>query len=132
MADPSPQERARFSAGSVSGGSKSGSSWFSFCYLRADGRLSPPDGLAKYAERLPGSAFEHRPIWKAARENAQPHHRGKQKAPDIRRIDAGRYAAVALADLRQESLDCQARWQGLLHPCDARLHIGVQIAIEAL
>src|SRR5580692_1104273 len=97
MADPSPLERARFSAGSASGGSKSGSSWFSFCYFRADGRLSPPNGLAKYAERLPGSVFEHRPIWKAARENGQPHHRGKQKAPDIRRIDAGRYAAVALA-----------------------------------
>jgi hypothetical protein len=65
--------------------------------LGADGRLSPPDGLAKYAERLPGSAFEDRPIWKAARENAQPHHCGKQKASGIRWVDAGRYASIALA-----------------------------------
>src|SRR5271169_2743442 len=106
MADPSPRERARFSAGSASGGSKSGSSWFSFCYLRADGRLSPPDRLAEYAERLPGSAFEHRPIWKAARENAQPHHCGEQKARGIRRIDAGRYAAVALAGDNASAEEC--------------------------
>ena len=65
--------------------------------MRSGGRISPPDGLAKNAERLPGSAFEHRPIWKAARENAQPHHCGKQKAPGIRWVDAGRYAAIALA-----------------------------------
>ena len=76
------------------------------CYLRADGRLSPPDGLAKYAERLPGSAFEHRPIWKAARENAQPHHCGKQKAPGIRWVDAGRYAAIALAGDNASAEEC--------------------------
>ncbi len=74
--------------------------------MRADGWLSPPDGLAKYAERLPGSAFEHRPIWKAARENAQSHYRGKQKARGIRWVDGGRYAAIALAGDNASAEEC--------------------------
>jgi hypothetical protein len=72
----------------------------------ASERLSPPDGFAKYAERLPGSTFEHRTIWKAARENAQPHHCGEQKTRGIRGIDAGRYAVVALAGDNASAEEC--------------------------
>jgi hypothetical protein len=71
--------------------------------------------LAKYAERLPGSAFEHHPIWEAARENAQPHHCGKQKARGIRWIDARRYAAVVLAGDNASAKECFQFTHALRH-----------------
>ena len=114
MAGRPLRERARLWPGSASDGNRNGSSSVSLS-LCASGPFSPAAGFAKYAERLTDGAFENRPIWITARQNAQPHHRCQEQSRGISRVDVRRYAAVALACDNASAKECLQFAHALRH-----------------